>query len=102
MVSIVSGEMQGTDLGGDDARIGGAERIIRGGGVEEQLQRRLVPIRSGEVNSVKSAIVPEGSVSTTLGKGYKAISSPSNGQRFPCPALISPWFSWGEAGQRPR
>ena len=32
------------------------------------------------------------------------ISSPkaSNGQRFPCPALLSPWFSWGEAGQRPR
>ena len=31
------------------------------------------------------------------------ISSPkaSNGQRFPCPALLSPWFSWGEAGQRP-
>jgi len=25
----------------------------------------------------------------------------SNGQRFPCPALLSPWFSWGEAGQRP-
>ena len=25
------------------------------------------------------------------------ISSPkaSNGQRFPCPALLSPWFSWG-------
>ena len=26
----------------------------------------------------------------------------TNGQRFPCPALLSPWFSWGEAGQRPR
>ena len=37
-------------------------------------------------------------------KEKKEISSPkaSNGQRFPCPALISPWFSWGEAGQRPR
>ena len=34
----------------------------------------------------------------------RTISSPkaSNGQRFPCPALLSPWFSWGEAGQRPR
>ena len=34
----------------------------------------------------------------------KVISSPkaSNGQRFPCPALLSPWFSWGEAGQRHR
>ena len=32
------------------------------------------------------------------------ISSPkaSNGPRFPCPALLSPWFSWGEAGQRPQ
>jgi len=33
---------------------------------------------------------------------YFKISSPkaSNGQRFPCPALLSPWFSRGEAGQR--
>ena len=31
-------------------------------------------------------------------------SSPkaSNGQQFPSPALLSPWFSWGEAGQRPQ
>ena len=35
---------------------------------------------------------------------FQKISSPKalNGQRFPCPALLSPWFSWGEAGQRPR
>ena len=31
------------------------------------------------------------------------ISSPeaSIGQRFPCPALLFPWFSWGVAGQQP-
>ena len=37
-------------------------------------------------------------------KKQDKISSPkaSNGQRFPGPALLSPWFSWGEAGQQPR
>ena len=35
--------------------------------------------------------------------GKNEISSPkaSNGQWFPCPALLSPWFSWGEAGSGP-
>ena len=39
---------------------------------------------------------------TSSGKIWIIKSSPkaSNGQRFPCPALLSPWFSWGEAGQR--
>ena len=32
-----------------------------------------------------------------VGRARRRISSPkaSNGQRFPCPALLSPWFSWG-------
>ena len=28
-------------------------------------------------------------------KEEKSSPKASNGQRFPCPALLSPWFSWG-------
>ena len=36
------------------------------------------------------------------GRCPKSSPKTSNGQQFPCPALLSPWFSWGEAGQRSR
>ena len=38
-----------------------------------------------------------------LPKQIELISSPkaSNGQQFPCPALLSPWFSWGRQGSSP-
>ena len=62
--------------------------LIRGGG-------RFLPFFLILLNHLDSFISP---------KQIELISSPkaSNGQRVPCPALLSPFFSWGEAGQWPR
>ena len=56
--------MQGTNLRSNDPRVAGKKVV--GGGIEEQFQRRLVSIGSGEVNRVKAAVIPERSISTTL------------------------------------
>ena len=64
VMTIVGGQVKRTDFGLN----AGADQEIGGGSVEQQLERRLVPVGGGEVNRVKPTVIPERSVSTTLRK----------------------------------